>query len=59
MLLSIKVFFKLLCEIFYGIKFKLINQLGLYPWVYGRDLRKYRKVKAYYKKLGKSSDEDD
>ncbi len=49
----------MMSDIFYSIKFNLINKLGLYVWVYGRDSKKYKKIKAYYKKLGKNPDELD
>jgi hypothetical protein len=59
MWLTIKILFRIVQDVYYSIKFKLIDRLGLHVWVYNREERKYKKLKAYYKKNNINPDKFD
>jgi hypothetical protein len=59
MWLSIKILFRLIQDVYYDIKFALTDFFGLWSWVYEREEKKYKKLKAYYKKHNINPDKDD
>jgi len=59
MWLTIKILFRLIQDIYYDVKFKLTDFFGLWVWVYNRDEKKYKKLRAYYKKHNIIPDKDD